>query len=158
MKLSKDSLTIVILAVLVAALSAYPFHPLRTPGEVIAMGADFLAYAIEPPILRTLLERVILFTPIGFFAARALRGARLRVQLAVLLVWGVLFCLFVEMLQLPVEGRHARSSDALLAVVCLMFGYALAARLYHPVLHETRRIIGLASVTPCVLALGAWAV
>lgn len=122
------------------------------------MFADFFVYAIEPPIYRTVLERVVLLVPLGFFAARVMRGQPLGRQLWVLLAGSVVLCLAFELVQLPVEGRHARSSDALLALTCVIAGYALAARLYFA---DRRTVAILAAVTaafPSFLALMVWAI
>lgn len=158
MKLSRDAWLVVFLTICIVLVSAFPFRPLRSPAEMSAMVADFFVYAIDPPIYRTVLERVIPLVPLGFFAARAMRGQSLPRQIGVLLAGSVLLCLGFELVQLPVEGRHARSSDALLALVCVISGYALAVRLYD---RDTRKAAVLTATTaifPSFLALTVWAV
>lgn len=105
--------------------SLVPLSPLRGPEEMTEMVRGFLAFAIAPPPLWTITERVVLIAPLGILAAGQFRSvtpgrvAAIGAAAAVTLAFGL------EILQLPVEGRHPRFSDALIATWAFGFGFAL---------------------------------
>jgi len=152
MKHSRDVWLLVLLTIGIVTISVFPFHPLRSASEIRDLFSDFFAYPIEPPIIRTVLERVILLTPLGYFMARIMRGRPLAWHVMILLAGSLTLCLFVELIQYPVEGRHARSSDAMVAIVCVTAGYALATRVYSQSFREIWTITVLAAGFPCLLA------
>lgn len=158
MKQFRDRHFVLLLFAGITALSAFPFYPLRSPAEMGSMISDFFAFTIEPPILRTVLERIILLVPLGFFLGRGLRGVALWRQIVAMLFGALALCLFLEAVQVPIAGRHARSSDALLAVVCVTAGYVLAARIYGEPRARVRILAYLSAAWPCALAAMIWAI
>ena len=82
---------------------------------VAELGAG-ATFALHPPAVITLLERLVTFLPFGVLTHREF--ARRQFRQASLWAGGFVlaFALAIEALQIPVEGRHARLSDLMVAV------------------------------------------
>lgn len=116
----------VILA-LIAYGSLYPFSVSLESGNSAAWMRFFSAWGGQGS-LGDLVGNIALFVPLGFFAGvgvAAQAGRRKRLARAV--VWGLLFALVLQVLQIYISGRDAALIDVAWNAVGLGIGLALAS-------------------------------
>ncbi|HOB73486.1 MAG TPA: VanZ family protein [Phycisphaerae bacterium] len=124
------------LGLLLAAATVASLLPLAledAPGAVLAKLRAAIGPTIDPPVVLTLLERLVVFVPLGFLvhwiASNRLAADRwLRPTRAAMLVVGV-FAALLEVGQAFMAGRHARLTDWLIALAAGFAGARLSRRL-----------------------------
>src|SRR5262245_12642894 len=116
---------VMLLAILFVAFgSLMPLTPVGSWAEFRhALQAGMTLY-IEPPILATVTERLLMFLPLGFLIRLRLGYFDRRRGMSAAAVLTILIALAIEILQAAVVERHPRLSDLLLA---MLFGSVCAA-------------------------------
>jgi hypothetical protein len=152
MSISRDLLFALALIGCFIFLSTFPFYPIRSIAGMSGALRGFLDFTVADPIGQTVFERFAFLVPVGFFIGRAMRGRIFVQQCVVLAVGSLLLGFLLELVQVPVVVHHVRLSDALIAVIGIAGGYALAARFVAP-RREYVALAWLAAAWSCALVL-----